>query len=193
MFVGRFDETIAENKRAQELDPLSPEIAGDLAYNYMVLQHYDDSILQYQKAIELEPNAKWLQAGLAWTYARKGDLAQAIVEYQKMRPQDYSVSASNQLIAAGWGWINAVAGKSKEAQTVITRFNELSATEPIDPYWVAAIYSGLGDKRQAFEFLEKSYRQHSGNLVFLKSDPFVESLRSDSRYADLLRRIGLPS
>ena len=62
----------------------------------------------------------------------------------------------------------------------------------VDPYWVAVIYSGLGDKSRALELLEESYRQRSGNLAFLKPDPFWDGLRSDPRYADLLRRIGLP-
>jgi len=192
MFTGRFEEGVTENKRAQDLDPLSPTVAGDLGYDYMVAQQYDDSILQCKKAIDLEPNAMWLHAILAWAHARQGNHAQAIAEYKKMGLQDYAVSAENQLIASGLGWIYAVSGRRKDAERVIEDFNTLSSRTSVDPYWLAAIYSGLRDKERAFEFLEKSYRQHSANLAYLKPDPFWDTLRSDPRYVDLLRRMGLP-
>lgn len=190
-WTGRVDEGITENKRAQDLDPLSPMIAGDLGYEYMVAQRYDDSILQCKKAIDLEPSAMWLHAMLAWAYARKGDYVQAISEHEKLGPQGQEVSAENQLTASGLGWIYAIAGKRRDAERVIEQFNSLSSTTSVDPYWVAAIYAGLGNRNRAFELLEESYRQHSANLAYIKPDPFWDNLRSDSRYPDLLRRMGL--
>jgi adenylate cyclase len=74
---------------------------------------------------------------------------------------------------------------------VLKRFNTLPEAS-VDSYWPAAIYAGLGDKDRAFELMEESFRQHSGNLTCLKPDPFWDDLRSDPRYADLLRRMGLP-
>jgi eukaryotic-like serine/threonine-protein kinase len=193
MWMGRFDEGLTESKRAEDLDPLSPEIVGDTGYAYLAARQYDDSILQCKKAIDLEPSAMWLHAILAWAYARKGDYAQAISEYERMGLQGYGVSAENQLIASGLGWIYAVAGRRKDAERVIQGFNTLSSRASVDPLWVAEIYSGLEDKERAFEFLEKSYRRHSANLAYLKADPFWDNLRSDPRYADLLRRMGLPT
>jgi len=190
--MGRFDEGLTESKRAEDLDPLSPTVVGDTGYAYLAGRQYDDSIVQFKKAIDLEPSATWLHAILAWAYARKGDYAQAIAEYEKMGRQAYKVSAENQFIASGLGWVYAVAGRRKDAERVIQDFNTLSSTASVDPLWVAEIYAGLGDKKRAFEFLEKSYRQHSANLAFLKPDPFWDFLRSDSRYADLLRRMGMP-
>lgn len=190
-WTGRVDEGITENKRAQDLDPLSPMIAGDLGYEYMVAQRYDDSILQCKKAIDLEPSAMWLHAMLAWAYARKGDYVQAISEHEKLGLQAQEVSAENQLTASGLGWIYAIAGKRRDAERVIEQFNSLSSTTTVDPYWVAAIYAGLGNRNRAFELLEESYRQHSANLAYIKPDPFWDNLRSDSRYPDLLRRMGL--
>ncbi len=192
MFMGRFDEGLTENGRAQDIDPLSPTVAGDLGYDYMGAHRYDDSINQCKKAIDLDPNAMWLHAMLAWAYARKGMHSQAIAEYEKMGPQAYAVSAENQLIVSGLGWVYAIAGRRKDAVRVREDFNKLSAGAYVDPIWVAAIYAGLRDKDRAFEFLEKSYRQHSGSMAFLKPDPFWDDLRSDRRYGDLLRRMGLP-
>jgi eukaryotic-like serine/threonine-protein kinase len=193
MWMGRFDEGLTESTRAEDLDPLSPTIVGDTGYAYLAARQYDDSILQCKKAIDLEPSAMWLHAILAWAYARKGDYAQAISEYERMGPQGYGVSAENQLIASGLGWIYAVAGRRKDAERVIQDFNTLSSRASVDPLWVAEIYSGLEDKERAFEFLEKSYRRHSANLAYLKPDPFWENLHYDPRYADLVRRMGLPT
>jgi eukaryotic-like serine/threonine-protein kinase len=192
MFMGRFDEGISENKHAQELDPLSPTPAGDLGYGYMVAQRFDEAILQGKKAIALDPNAMWLHAMLAWAYARKGEYPQAIAEYEKLGPEGLVVSEENQLLATGLGWVYAIAGRREDALRVIKDFKSLSARTYVDPSWIAAIYSGLQDKNRAFELLEKSYRDHSANLAFLKPDPFWDNLRSDPRYADLLRRMGLP-
>jgi eukaryotic-like serine/threonine-protein kinase len=191
-WTGRFDEGIAENKRAQDLDPLSPMIAGDLGYEFMVARRYDDSILQCQRAIDLEPSAIWLHAMLAWAYAHKGEYVEAISEYEKLGPRGQEVSAENQLAASGLGWIYAIAGRRKDAETIIKQFNSLSSATSVDPYWVAAVYAGLGDKDRAFQLLEESYRQHSANLAYIKPDPFWDNLRPDSRYPDLLRRMGLP-
>jgi eukaryotic-like serine/threonine-protein kinase len=134
MFMGRFDEGLTENGRAQDIDPLSPTVAGDLGYDYMGAHRYDDSINQCKKAIDLDPNAMWLHAMLAWAYARKGMHSQAIAEYEKMGPQAYAVSAENQLIASGLGWVYAIAGRRKDAVRVREDFNKLSAGHTLTPF-----------------------------------------------------------
>jgi tetratricopeptide (TPR) repeat protein len=192
MFVGRFDQAVAESRQAQDLDPLSPTIAGDLGYDYMAARRYDDSILQCNKAIDLDPDAMWLHALLAWAHALKGNHTEAIAEYEKMGPPAYAVSAENQLIASGLGWVYAVAGRRMDAIKVIEGLRTLSLHAYVDPYWMGAIYSGLRDKDRAFDFLEKGYREHSASMAFLKADPFWDNLRSDPRYSALLRRMGLP-
>lgn len=128
---------------------------------------------------------------LAWAYARKDDYVQAISEHEKLGPQGQEVSAENRLTASGLGWIYAVAGRRRDAERIIEQFNSLSSSTSVDPYWAAAIYAGLGNKDRAFELLEESYRQHSANLAYSKPDLFWDNLRSDSRYPDLLRRMGL--
>jgi serine/threonine protein kinase/tetratricopeptide (TPR) repeat protein len=192
MFMGRPDESLSQTEQAQNIDPLSPTVAGDLGYLYIVAHRYDDSISQCKKAIDLDPNAMWLHAILAWAYARKGAYSQAIAEYEKMGTPAYAVSTENQLVAGSLGWVYASAGRRTDAARIIHDFNKLESQAYVDPYWVAAIYAGLRDKDRAFELLERSYREHSGSMAFLKTDPFWDDLRTDPRYADLLRRIGLP-
>jgi eukaryotic-like serine/threonine-protein kinase len=188
----RFDESIAEAMRALELDPLSPQIVGNLAYVYLVMRRYDESIAQHQKALDLDPNAAWIRADIVWAYALKGAYAQAIAEYDKIPEQAKVVAAENQFVANRLGWVYAVSGRRADALKIAKEFRDLSSHAYVDFYQFAAIYAGLGDKDEAFRLLEKAYEEHSSSMPFLAVDPFWYGLHSDPRYADLLRRMGLP-
>jgi tetratricopeptide (TPR) repeat protein len=188
----RFDESIAEAKRAVELDPLSPQIVGNLAFAYLVTRRYDESIAQHQKTLELDPNAAWIRADLAWSYALKGAYAQAIAEYDKIPEQAKVVAAENQMVAGSLGWVYAVLGRRADALKIAKELKDLSSHAYVDFYQVAAIYAGLDDKDEAFRLLQKAYEEHSSSMATLAVDPFWYGMRSDPRYADLLRRMGLP-
>ena len=188
----RFDESIAEAMHALELDPLSPQIVADLAYTYLVMRRYDESIVQHQKALDLDPNAAWIRADIAWAYALKGAYAQAIAEKDKIPEQAKVVAAENQFVANRLGWVYAVSGRRADALKIAKELKDLSSHAYVDFYQVAEIYAGLGDKDEAFRLLEKAYEEHSSSMPFLAVDPFWYGIRSDPRYADLLRRVGLP-
>jgi eukaryotic-like serine/threonine-protein kinase len=189
---GRFDESIAEGRRAQELDPVSPRIVGILGYYYQAARRYDDSVVQFKKALELDPTALWLHCMLGWTYALQKAYPQAIAEHEHLGGQIYPVTAENQFFAAGLGWIYALAGRQNDALKVLSQLQELDKHTFVDPYNVAMIYAGLGDKNRAFAALDRAY-SHSTSGVFLKSDPFWrDTMGSDPRYAAILRRMGLP-
>jgi len=188
----RFDESIAEGERAQELDPLSPLGLGALGYVYLATRRYDQSIAQYEKALDLDQNAAWIRAELAWAYAAKRMYPQALAEYDKITEQDKTVTAGNQLVASGLGWVYAASGKRRDALRIAKEFGDLSSHAYVDFYQVAAIYAGLADKDEAFRLLEKGYEEHSASMPYLAVDPWWYGMRSDPRYADLLRRVGLP-
>src|SRR5438876_33985 len=188
----RFDESIAEGMRALEIDPLSPQIIADLAYTYLVMRRYDEAIAQQRKALDLDPNAAWIRHDMAHAYTLKGAYAQAIAEDDKIPVQAKVVAAENKLIASGIGWIYAVSGRRADALKISEQFKNLASHAYVDFYQVAEIYAALDDKDQAFRLLEKAYDEHSSNMPFLAVDPFWDGIRSDPRYADLLRRMGLP-
>jgi tetratricopeptide (TPR) repeat protein len=188
---GRFQESIAEGLRAQELDPVSPRIVGIMGYYYLAAGRYDDSVAQFKKALELDSNILWLHCMLGWTYARQGAYTQAITEHEKMGAKVYPVTAENQFMAAGLGWIYALAGRRSDALKVLAQLQELERDSFVDQYNVAMVYAGLGDKDQALAALNRAY-DHSTSGVFLRSDPFWSTVSSDPRYRSLLRRIGLP-
>jgi len=188
----RFKESMAEAQRAQELDPLSPEIVSELGSVLLLARRYDESIPQFQKALDLNPNLPVVRALLAWAYAMKAMYPQALTEYDKIQDQDKAVAAENQLVAGGLGWVYAVSGRRADALKIAKEFRDLSSHAYVDFYFVAGIYAGLADKDEAFRLLEKGYEEHSASMPYLTVDGFWYGMRSDPRYADLLRRMGLP-
>jgi tetratricopeptide (TPR) repeat protein len=103
-----------------------------------------------------------------------------------------SVSENNVEILSSMAHVYAASGNKAEAQQILKKVNELSKQEHVDPYFVALIYLGLGQKDQAFEWLEKAYDHRSMMLNWLNIEPRLDSIRSDPRYQQFGRRIGLP-
>ncbi len=190
--LGRFDEGLAEHRHALELDPLSPYVAGFLAYNYMTARRYDESITESRKAVALDPNIPLLQAMVAWAYAAQGKYPQALAEYEKIPKEALAVTTDNQFTSLALGWVYAAAGRRSEAESILNSYKRLSTKEYVDSYMLGTVYSALGDKEQAFKSLERARQDHSGGLTFLKVDPYWEPLRSDPRYAEMLRKMNFP-
>ena len=189
--LGRFREGVTEGKRARDLDPLSPMILAFLAYDYMGGGQYDQAISELRSALALDPSLGMVQTTIPWVYALQGRHAQALAVCQALPKQALAVTGENQGPALGVAWVYAVAGRKAEAERLLNAFKQLSAREYVDPYSIAEVYAGLGDKDRTFEWLERAYREHSVAMVWLKADPFWEKVRSDPRYEDLLRRVGL--
>src|SRR5262249_36587729 len=110
----RFNESMAEAQRAQELDPLSPDIVDGLGFVYLFTGQYDESIAQFQKAVELYPDVAVIRAGLSWAYAMKRMYPQAVAEYDKIPDQDKAVTAENQFVSSSRGWVYAVSGRKTD-------------------------------------------------------------------------------
>ncbi len=187
MTMGRFDEGLAEGRRAQELDPLSPIVNYQLAFCFTLARRYEESIVWYKKTLDLDPNAVEALMELAQTYAFMRMYSEAVTEHEKNRKDP----AEDQLLAGSLGWVYAVSGRRDQARKIIGKFKELSARRYVDAYMVAEIYAGLGDKDQAFRWLKKGYEERSTSMTYLKVDPLLESLHSDPRFEDLVRRVGL--
>jgi tetratricopeptide (TPR) repeat protein len=155
-------------------------------------RRYDEAIAQYEKALDLNPNLPVIHAELGWAYAMKRMYPQALAEYDKIAKQDKVVAAENQFVAGGLGWVYAMSGRRADALKIAKEFKDLSSHTYVDFYEIAGIYAGLGDKDEAFRWLEKGYKERSGGMVYLGMDVLWYGMHSDPRYVDLLRRIGLP-
>jgi len=184
----RFDEALAEMSRARELDPLSIEkilATGDVLYQQRRL---DQATEQYQKALEMDPNSGIAHWAIGNVYLQKGMYDEAIKEYQKSIP----LSGDSQDEPASLAYAYALSGKKQEALRIIEDLKQRSKRSYISPTVIAFIYAGLGENDQAFEWLEKAYNGRDFILVLLKVEPTFDRLRSDPRFEDLLRRVGLP-
>jgi TolB-like protein/DNA-binding winged helix-turn-helix (wHTH) protein/Tfp pilus assembly protein PilF len=176
----RFDEALLHLRRAQELDPLAPEISMDIAHLFNFSRQYDKAIPQYLKTIEMDPNFARVHVRLASAYQNKGMYQEAIAELKK-------VNAEGGQLAYAY----ALAGERDQAQKMLNDLKELSKQQYVSPFDFALIYKGLGDKGQAFEWLNKTFDENPYRLSMIKVNPRFDSLRSDPRFDELLRRMKL--
>jgi serine/threonine protein kinase/tetratricopeptide (TPR) repeat protein len=186
--TGQWEEAIEAGKRARELDPLSIETNRTLGSIFYWAGRYDEAIRQYKKTIELDPNDARVHDFLADAYAREKMDREAIAEEQK-----YLVLSGDEDSAEALGRDFASSGY-KEAMHALYRktlaFTEEAAQRVyVSPLQFAVLYAQLGEKERAFAFLEKAFEERQPWLNVLKNDPQFEPLRSDPRFADMVRRI----
>lgn len=186
--MGRFDEAIAELKRAEDLDPLTLKTKAMLGWAFYAARRYDESIGQLRKIIDMDPNFVITRLDLGLVYAADGMHDEAIAAFQKTR----AISGNNPDMTSLLGYAYALAGRRSEAQQILAELDRLSKRRYVPPFSRAIIHMGLGEKDEAFSWLEKSYEERSWHLALLKVLPLFDPLRSDPRFDDLLRRIGLP-
>jgi non-specific serine/threonine protein kinase len=188
--TGRFEEAIAQGKQALERDPLSLITNGIiLARIFYCARQYDQAIEQGRKALDLDANYIWAHWYVGLAYVQKSMYNEATAELEKA----LLTSPAYTLALSGTGYAYAVAGRRAEAQKVLDQLSEISKQKYVPGWCMASIYTGLGEKDKASEWLEKSYDDRSigSGFASIKVDPTWDPLRSDSRFADLLRRMNL--
>ena len=186
--LGRFAEAIREAKRAQELDPLGDDINTNTGWVFYFARNYDEAIKQYRGVIETNPNYFRSHRLLGTSYLQKGQPEEGIAEIQKA----VALSGDSAEEKAYLGYAYAVSGHRREAEKVISELQAQAKRRYVAPYLLALVYVGLDEKDQAFAWLEKAYEDRSPNLIWLNVEPIFDSLRSDARFVDLVRRVGLP-
>jgi eukaryotic-like serine/threonine-protein kinase len=189
--MGRLESATAELKRTLEIDPLSIRANMQWGFNFYLARQYEQAIGPAQKALELDPNFIPGHVILCLAYLQQSKYQQGIAEVGKaVAAFPNSTDALSVL-----GYAYAVAGRRTDAQSVLDKLNIVSKQRYVPPGSTAAIYAALGEKDQAFEWLEKAYEDRSiltvGPFAFVKLQPAFDPLRSDPRFADLLRRMNL--
>jgi eukaryotic-like serine/threonine-protein kinase len=186
-YLGREAEALAEMKRAQQLDPLNLLINVNVSLPLYFMRQYDQAIEQSRKVIEMDPNFYLAHYAVGMASAQKGDFDQAIVELQKARALE-----DKPWIVGTLGYAYAASARRGEAHKLLEELKEQAKQRHVTPYWIAMIYVGLGEKDEAFAWFEKAYQERTSSLLWFKTDPLLDSLRSDPRFQDLLQRIGFP-
>jgi tetratricopeptide (TPR) repeat protein len=185
----RFDEAIAEIKRRNELDPLSilgNAAAGDV---YFRARRYDEAIGFYMKMLELDQSSPDAHPRLGDVYAAQGKYAEAIAEYQKALSLCADNDAPN--IEALLAAVYVKAGMRDKSEEILKKLK--AGGKDVQPRIMAILYAALGDHDEAFTQLEKAFAARAGSLVRIATEPYYDNLRSDPRFQDLLRRMGLPT
>jgi tetratricopeptide (TPR) repeat protein len=183
--VGKLSEAIDQGKIAQELDPLSTYSSTGLVKIYTFQGDYEKASELAKKVLGITPDAGTIYYDLATAYAAQGmydKAAENVAEGFRLEGRPQQAAAIKESYKQGG--FKAMLRKRIE-------IDKIASSEDYDPYSVAASYAQLGDKDQAFFWLNKAYEARSG-ILLVKVDDYWNSLRSDSRYADLLRRMGLP-
>jgi len=181
---GKFEESIRQGQHAVELDPVSAERSFLLAQTLFEARRYDEAVSQLQKTLDLEPRFWPAHLYLGKVFTEKGQFQEAIDELKKAG--DFTAEP-----LATIGYVYGRMGRTTDARKVISDLQKELTTGYVAPTDFAKIYLGLGEKDRAISWLEKGYQQRDFWITFLKGDPIFDSLRSDSRFQDLVRRLGL--
>jgi DNA-binding SARP family transcriptional activator len=185
--MGRCTESIAELKLAGELDPLSLIINADLGRAFYYARRYDEVIKQEARTLEMDPGFWLSHINLGRSYTQIGMYPEAITELRKAG----ELSPGNTEVLSFLGFAYAAANKRDEALKMLNELLEQSVRTYVPPYHFAILYAGNGDSDQAFAWLDKAYQKRAVDFFTLKVEPMFDSLRSDVRFSDLLKRTGL--
>ena len=183
----RHDEAIAEEKRAQELEPLSLIINKNVGTIFYYARKYEQAIEQYKKALELDPDFARTHFFLGLAYISNSMFEEAIAEIKKA----ITFSGENTVMLALLASAIAMSGKKDEATKILNDLKKRSKRGYVPSFNLAILYMGLDEKASAFEWLEKAYQERSSWLVSLKVEPILDGLRSDPRFTALLKKVGL--
>ena len=184
----RHDEAIAEIQKAREIDPLSPMMHAFAAGSLSMARRYQEALPPVEQALAIDPEFFPAHTILGHVYQQTGNFDGAIAEFRKAR----QLSGGNLMQLAYEGNALAQSGRRAEAEQILGAMNQISQSRFVPPSAFAIVYAGLGDRNAAFAWLEKAYEARDAMLVFLPGHPYWDSLRSDDRFKDLLRRCGFP-
>jgi TolB-like protein/DNA-binding winged helix-turn-helix (wHTH) protein len=188
--TGRMDLAMAEAAKGHELDPIQGEpLRTESVINYYSRNY--KALIEVGRSFTAAAPGDWVtHYWLGVGYEGSGQTPQAIPEYQKAVELSQGDSDPNAALAHAY----ATTGKNAEAQKILNEWLRQSETSYVSPYMIATVYAGLGERNKAFEYLEKAYQERSSDLpYFLKADLRLDSLRSDPRFQDLMRRMNFPN
>jgi tetratricopeptide (TPR) repeat protein len=173
-------------QRAEQLDPLSLTVRGRVGLVLYLDRRYDEAIERQRQTLELDPGFAVAHLWLARAYLAKGLSARAIEEFEKAGSLGEGSSQAAELAHA-----LAVSGRVADARRIFTELQRQGARRYVSPYDLALVHTGLGEKEPAFQALSAALQERSAGLRMLQTDPRLDPLRSDPRFSEFLRRLGV--
>jgi serine/threonine-protein kinase len=188
MSSGKFEEALAEIRKAQEIDPISPIINMDVGSILQYARRYDESIRQVQEVLELDEHFVIAYVVLAFNYDLKDMHKEAIATIQKAR----EIAGDFPMILAAVGYVLGKAGEKESAEEILQELLELSTREDVylSPLYIALVYTGLGNIDNAVDWVEKAYEDRSSYLVYMNVDPKAAPLRASPRFTRIMEKMG---
>ena len=186
--MGKKAEAIAQIEKARQLDPLSSRINGNVANLLYFSRQYEQALEQLKKALDLFPNDYGLHLIMGEVYLQTGNKEKAIAEFVRANQLEGDKGVTPAYLAQGYAFV----GQRDRANAMLAVLEERAKTTYVPPSEIGFAYAALGDRHKAFAWLERAYEQRDSRLVMGQANPAFQFLRSDPRYADLLRRMGLP-
>jgi Flp pilus assembly protein TadD len=188
--MGRFDESIAQAQRAQQLDPVSVEASQMLGMMLVLARRYDQAITQLRAALELDPTYFYAEDFLGRAYEQTSRMPEAFTAYRKAVDLDSSNAENWSNLAHAY----AVSGNPGRARQIINDLKATATRSYVGPYNIALIYAGLGDKDQAFAWLQRACDDGEAlPILYMVNDARWDRLRSEPRYADVAQCLRLPT
>ena len=181
----RHDESIAEMRKASELDPLSLIITTNVGTMFYLAGQYDQAEAQMNKALEMDPAFSRARYELGRVYERRKRYSDALREIQNAKPEN------NPAVFAAVARLQALSGRRAEALETLQRLEAMEGEHRASPYDIAAVHEALGDRDEAFVWLEKAYGQRIARMAYLEVEPLFETMRQDPRFIDLSKRVGM--
>jgi serine/threonine-protein kinase len=183
----RFDEARAEAMRARELDPLSPYIIQNVAFIAYYARQYDETIEYSRQALELDPNYVWARWRRGTAYVMQSRFEEAIEEGERAAALSHRSPPALSFLGMAYGR----AGRRGEAQQVLKELVELSNRTYVNPFSFFSIHIALGQNDQALKRLEEAVQGHLSGMIFIRVNPELDPIRSDPRFKELVRSMGL--
>lgn len=186
--LGEHEEAIAQGKKAVALDPVSPLMNWSLEFDLYWARRYDEAIEQAYKTLEIDPSFMRSYYTIGDSYERKGMYEQAVEWYLKGANLSGS-TAEVMALKEAYGAAGVRGYYRKRLDLRMVQVDGDLSRQSL--YNVAALYSQLGEKEKTFEWLHKAFEERPYGLMFLKIDPAFDDMRSDPRFVEIMKRVGL--
>jgi tetratricopeptide (TPR) repeat protein len=187
--MGRMEESLEESRRFIESDPLDPLANIHLAFHHWMAREYDEAAEQSRTTLGIQSDYIWAPFYIGLAFEQKGSLREAVNQFERA----VALSAGNTVTMAALGHGYARAGQKAEARDVLAKLIEQADRRHVMTYEIAVIYVALGQTDDAFAWLQRAVEERSGWLAYLKLEPRLDPIRSDSRFAELMAQVGSPA